>query len=303
MNYKEYLEMPLLELVAQADKVRRENIPSGKMELCSIINAKSGKCSEDCKYCAQSSFHKTNVDVYQLKSREDILDAAKKSKDAGASKFSMVTSGNRLTDKELDIVCETTRSIIDETGLSVCGSLGALSADDFKKLKDAGMIRYHHNIETSKENYPKIVTTHNFQERVNTIKNAYDAGFSICSGGILGLGESWEDRISMAETIKDLPVDSIPLNILVPIEGTGIYGIEQIKPEDVIRTIALFRMILKDRTIRVIAGRESQIKDYQAMAFMAGANGMMVGGYLTVNGRSEDDDKKLVSEIEQIWAS
>ena len=148
---------------------------------------------------------------------------------------------------------------------------------------------------------PKIVTTHNFQERVDTINRAHEAGFAICSGGILGLGETWEDRISMANTIKELPVDSVPLNILVPIEGTKIYGIDQITPEEVIRTIALFRIILRDKTIRVIAGRESQIKDYQAMAFMAGANGMMVGGYLTVNGRSEEDDKKLVREVEHIW--
>lgn len=299
--YSELINLPLSELVAMADKVRRENIPSKKLELCSIINAKSGKCTEDCKYCAQSSFHSSKVDVYSLKSKSEILEEAKRSKEAGAGKFSIVTSGNRLTDEELETVCETTQAIISETGLSVCGSLGAISTDDFGKLKDAGMTRYHHNLETSQENYAKIVTTHNFQERVETVHRAYDAGFGICCGGILGLGETWEDRISMAETIKSLPVDSIPLNILVPIEGTKIYGIEEIKPVDVIRTIALFRLILKDKTIRVIAGRESKLKDYQSMAFMAGANGMMVGGYLTVNGRSVEEDKKFAQEIEELW--
>ncbi len=302
-KYSEYLNMPLPELMAEADRVRRENFPQGKMQLCSIINAKSGKCSEDCKYCAQSGCHKTNVDVYPLRSKEIIVEQAKLAKEAGAQRFSMVTSGNRVNARELDIVCETTQTIIEETGLSVCGSMGALSMDDFAKLKEAGMTRYHHNIETSRNHYAKIVTTHDFSQRVETVQKAGAAGFDICCGGILGLGETWEDRISMAETIKSLPVDSVPLNILVPIEGTRLFGIEKISPMEVIRTIAIFRLILPDKIIRVIAGRESRIKDYQAMAFMAGANGMMVGGYLTVNGRSIEEDKELVAEIEKMWES
>ncbi len=300
-EYREYLNMPLPELMAEANRVRMENFPEGEMQLCSIINAKSGKCSEDCKYCAQAGCHKTNVDVYPLRSKDIILEQAKRAEEAGARRFSMVTSGNRLNARELDIVCETTQTIIEETGLSVCGSMGALSMDDFAKLKEAGMTRYHHNIETSRNHYAKIVSTHDFNQRVETVQKASSAGFKICCGGILGLGETLEDRISMAETIKSLPVDSVPLNILVPIKGTRLFGIDEISPMEVIRTIAIFRLILPDRVIRVIAGRESRMKDYQAMAFMAGANGMMVGGYLTVNGRSIEEDRELVAEIERIW--
>ncbi len=300
-EYSQYIGMPLSGLIAEADRIRRENIPA-RVELCSIINAKSGRCSEDCSYCAQSGYHTTGAAVYGLKSEAEIIEAAFKARDAGAERFSIVTSGNRLNDEELKRTCDITGKIIEKTGLAVCGSLGALSAGDFQKLRNAGMTRYHHNIETSREHYPNIVTTHNFQQRVDTIKSAQIAGFEICSGGILGLGESWEDRISMALLLRELKVDAVPLNILIPVKGTRIEGVEPIAAEDIIRTIAILRIILKDVSIKVIAGRESRLKDFQAMAFLAGANGMMVGGYLTVGGRSVEEDKILTSEIERMWA-
>lgn len=302
-EYKDLIDMPLSELVAIADRVRRENIQSNQMQTCSILNAKSGRCGEDCKFCAQSAHHKTEVDVYKLKSKEEIIDAAKKAKELGSLRFGIVTSGNTLTDGDLDTICESMSYITQELGMKVCGSLGALNTDQLLKLKAAGMTKFHHNIETSAEHYKNIVSTHEFQQRLDTVKRVKDAGLEICCGGILGLGETWEDRINMALLLKELDVDGIPLNILVPIEGTKIVGVESISPEDVIRTIAIFRIINPTKTIKVAAGRESRLKDYQAMAFMAGANGMLIGGYLTVRGRAHEEDSALMNSVEKMWNS
>lgn len=301
-EYQDLIEMPLSELVAKADRVRRDNMPT-QMQTCSIVNAKSGRCSEDCKFCAQSAFHKTEVDVYKLKSKDEIIEAAKKAKELGSLRFGIVTSGNTLTEEDMNTVCETMTYITQELGMKVCGSLGALDEEKLLRLKSAGMTKFHHNIETSAEHYKNIVSTHDFQQRLDTVKRVKDAGLEICCGGILGLGETWEDRVNMALLIKNLDVDGIPLNVLVPIEGTKIVGVEAISPEDVIRAIAIFRIINPTKTIKVAAGRESRLKDYQAMAFMAGANGMLIGGYLTVRGRAHEEDAALMKSVEKMWQS
>ena len=298
--YDSLLTKPLTELVAQADKVRKEQIGSN-LELCSIINAKSGLCSEDCKFCAQSSRHFAKVDVYSLKGKSEIIKAASKAKEIGAKKFGIVTSGNRPEKQELRIIAEATSEISNEIGIQVCASLGALSREDLSLLKDAGLSRYHHNIETSENFYKRIVSTHDFKERVDTIKAAKSLDLEVCSGGILGLGESWQDRIDMALLLKELDVDSVPINLLVPIKGTQMENAEPISCNDAIRAIAIFRIILKDKTIKIAAGRETVLKDFQAMGFMAGANGMLIGGYLTVKGRDLKSDYEFIKEIESIW--
>jgi len=294
------LSKPLAELIADANKVRKEQIGS-ELELCSIINAKSGLCGEDCKFCAQSSHHSTDVDVYSLKEKSEIVGAAKKAKDIGAKKFGIVTSGNRPGSKELAQIGEAISQIREEIGIVVCASLGALKLEDLKLLKDAGLSRYHHNIETSRNFYSQIASTHNYNERVDTVRAAKKVGLEVCSGGILGMGESWQDRIDMANLLKELDVDSVPINLLVPIKGTPFENIEPISCADAIRAICIFRIILKDKVIKIAAGRESVLKDFQAMGFMAGANGMLIGGYLTVKGRDIEADHELVNEITRLW--
>ncbi len=294
------LELPLAELISLADKQRRQH-STAKIELCNIMNAKSGRCGEDCKFCAQSSRHKTSAHAYPLKSKEEMLSAAKQAKEMGADRFDIVTSGDHLSPDELKVICSAIAEITSTLGIKMCASLGTLRESEFRVLKAVGLSRYHHNLETSRRFFPWIVTTHTFDDRINTIKAAKSVGLEVCSGGILGLGETMQDRIEMALILKELKVDSVPLNILVPIKGTPLENHPGLSCEEAIRSIAIFRIILKDKIIKIAAGRESLLKDFQAMAFMAGANGMLIGGYLTIKGREVSDDRKLVDEIEKIW--
>jgi len=294
------LKLPLEALIFKANKLRQETVGS-KLELCSIINAKSGLCGQDCKFCAQSTKYETDVATYPLVSKGKIVAAAKEAKRIGAEKFGIVTSGNRLNKEELEEIVLAVKEIIKDIGIVVCGSLGALSKDDLRELKQSGMIRYHHNIETSENFYPQIVSTHSFGERINTIIAAKEVGFQVCSGGIIGMGESWQDRIDMANTLKGLNVDSVPLNILVPIKGTPLGNLNSISFEDVIRTICIFRIILRDKIIKIAAGRETALGNSQEVGFTAGANGMLIGGYLTIKGRSVETDQELIKQIKKIW--
>lgn len=294
------LALSLDELIAQANSVRAE-FTGDKLELCSILNAKSGLCSEDCKFCAQSSRHCANVQVYPLKAPEQIVKAAKQAKKIGAEKFGIVTSGNRLNDSEVDVITQAVVQISRQVGIDICASLGALEEKQLKALKEAGLSRYHHNIETSRRFYPQIVSTHSFDERINTIYAAKQAGLEVCSGGIIGMGETWADRIDMAYTLKKLDVDSIPINILVPFAGTALEDSEMLSVEDILRTICIFRIILKDKTIKIAAGREAVLKESQIDGFKAGANGMLIGGYLTVGGAELSADYALIEEIKGQW--
>ena len=300
--YASLIKLPLPELMLKADRLRRKYQPE-TLDLCTILNAKSGLCAEDCKFCAQSSRHKTEVPVYPLKPLEEIIEAAKTARENGAERFGIVTSGNKLTQQDLDTILQATRIITRELGIKVCGSLGALPEKDLIQLKSAGMHRYHHNIETSREYYKTIVGTHDFEERISTIRAAKKAGMEVCSGGIIGMGESWEDRIRMALILKKLKVDSVPVNILVPIPGTPMEKITPISSEDILKTLCLFRIILKDKVIKIAAGRESRLKDFQGMGFLSGANGMLIGGYLTTRGRSVEEDQAFLREVKTLWKS
>jgi biotin synthase len=298
-NTETLVNAPLQELVSRANEVRKKHI-GNKLELCNILNARSGLCPEDCKFCAQSARHRADVPTYPLKEKEEIVKAAQKAKDIGAEKFGIVTSGNRLTERELNTVAQAISEIKDRIGIVVCASLGALEKSQLQLLKEAGLSRYHHNIETSRRFYPHIVSTHSFEERINTINSAKQVGLEVCSGGIIGMGETWQDRIDMAYTLKDLDVDSVPLNILIPIKGTPLESAAPLSADDAIRTICIFRIILKDKIIKIAAGRETTFKDLQLTPFIAGANGMLIGGYLTVKGASLDADYALVEEIKRV---
>jgi biotin synthase len=299
-NRQTLLKAPLEELIAEANKIRKTCV-GDKLHTCAILNARSGLCSEDCRFCAQSARYSTDVSVYPLKEKTQMVQAAEEAKAIGAEKFGIVTSGNRLTDDEIDIITEAISQITENVGIPVCASLGALEKSQLQRLKDAGLYRYHHNIETSRRFYPQIVSTHTFDERINTIIAAKDLALEVCSGGIIGMGESWTDRLDMAYTLKQLDVDSIPINILIPLKGTPLASVEPVTIDDLVRTICIFRIILKDKTIKIAAGREAVLKNRQIKAFAAGANGLIIGGYLTVKGAPLNADYELIEEVKRLW--
>ncbi len=294
--------LPLSELAARADRVRRERT-GNTLDICTICNAKSGLCAEDCKFCAQSVRHDTKTPVYPMLDRETILDSARQAKVSGSIRFGIVTSGHSLSRKEVVSVAETVKEIREKVCIEVCASLGCLDYDQLVLLKESGLSRFHHNIETSRRYFPHMVSTHSFDDRIRTIRNAQRAGLSTCSGGIIGLGESISDRADMALTLKELDVDSVPINVLMPIDGTPLAGALPVTISEVLKTIAVFRILMPDKTIKLAAGRESVLKDFQGMAFMSGADGMLIGGYLTQRGRPVEDDRKMIDEIYQLWNS
>ena len=241
------------------------------------------------------------VEPFPLRNSDEILKAAQRAKDVGAERFGIVASGMAVPHDEVNRIADAVNMIRERIGINTCASLGVLNRKDLDILKKAGLSRYHHNIETSKRYFPGICTTHKYEDRINTIKAALEAGLEICSGGIIGIGENWQDRIDMAFQLSELDVAAVPVNILVPIKGTPLDNIEPVSCVDVIRTIAIFRLILHDRIIKIAAGRESIMKDFQALAFMSGANGMFVDGYLTLKGRDIKEDRRFIEEIKKMW--
>jgi biotin synthase len=295
-------KLPLRELAALALELKLAN-RGQQFSLCSIINAKSGKCSEDCRFCAQSAHYRTAAPVYPLKGRTEILAAAAEAKRIGASRFSLVTSGRGMDQGQVAQIAELVTAIRAEVGIQVCVSLGILGVRELTALKKAGVSRYHHNLETSREFFPQVVSTHTFADRLNTIAACREAGLEVCAGGIFGLGESENDRISMALTLRELMVDSIPINILIPLPGTPLAKLPALSVTAVLRSIALYRVINPTRPIRLAAGRESILADFLGTAFMAGADGMMIGGYLTQRGRAAAEDRRFVATIQELWTS
>jgi biotin synthase len=296
----ELLKLPLSELMARA-RVAKLRERGRSFSLCTIMNVKSGGCTEDCAFCAQSSRYRTGSPVFSLKSTDEILEAAARAKDAGAARFSLVTSGRGLARSEVDKLAVGIEQIRTDVEISVCASLGILDSEALTILKSAGLSRYHHNIETSESFFPKVISTHSFKERISTIHIAKEAGLEVCSGGIIGLGESAEDRVEMALTLADLGVDSVPINILVPIPGTPLASQAPLSVEEILRTIAAFRLIFPDKAIRIAGGRESALMDFQGLAFWAGADAMLIGGYLTIAGRPIEVDLRLVREVKRLW--
>ncbi|HBF11290.1 biotin synthase [Thermotoga neapolitana DSM 4359] len=288
--------METRELILKASTMVRNS----RLDICSIVNAKSGICDQDCKFCAQSSLYNTGVKRYPLLDEESILEKAKEAEKMGAVRFGIVTSGKRPTRDELLKIASIIEFLKVTTSLRICASLGTLEKDELSYLKDHGLDRYHHNLETSPGFFQNICTTHTFYDRVKTVENAKSIGLEVCSGGIFGVGESFEDRLELARILKDLEVDSVPINFLIPIKGTPFENFPELDVVERIKTIAAFRIVLGENvTIKIAAGRE-KLGDFQALAFFAGANGMIVGGYLTVKGRSYDDDRKLVEGLKEL---
>lgn len=286
---------PLLELCGSADKIRKY-FCSDQFDICTIINARSGSCSENCKFCAQSAHNHTCAATYPLLSKEVILAQAKINHEQGGLRYSIVTSGKRLSDAEVDLMCEVVREIKEKIGISVCVSFGLLNEQQFRKLKEAGVTRVHNNLETSRRNFPNICTTHKFDDKIQAIRAAQAAGLAVCSGGIMGLGETAEDRIDMALTLRELGVLSIPVNMLNPIPGTPFENNERLTPEDMQRIVAVYRFILPQASIRLAGGR-GLMPDKGKSCFTSGANAAISGDMLTTAGITTKTDMALLKEL------
>lgn len=286
-------ENGLNELFKAANEIRK-NFMGNKVDLCTIMNAKSGKCSEDCRFCAQSAHYNTGVEEYSLLSYKDILKRAKEMEEKGVHRFSLVTSGRGVKGEDFDKVVDIYRRLHKDTNLSLCASLGIIDYEQAKKLKEAGVNMYHHNVETSKDNYKNICTTHTYGDRIQTIKNVQKSGMELCVGGIFGLDESKEQRLKMAFEIRELNIKSIPLNILNPIKNTPMENCKKLEPLEILKTMAVYRFVNPSADIRYAGGRIS-LKGYEELGFNGGVNSALVGDYLTTVGSDIQEDKQMIT--------
>jgi len=276
----------------------RDKFKGEDVKICSIVNAKSGRCVEDCSFCAQSSSFQTDAPETELMSVEEMVAAAKEAEAFGANEFSIVASGTKMDDrKELDRVIEAVRRIKTETTLETCCSLGLMELDDLKELKAAGLDRCHHNLETAASFFNKIVTTHTYEDEVKAIQNAKEAGLQVCVGGIFGMGETFAQRVELAFAIRELGTQSLPINFLKPIDGTGLDHLETIEYYDALKTIALLRLVLPKIDLFVCGGREEVMTDKQEHLFSAGANGILGGNYLTTKGQDPKRDIEMIQSL------
>jgi len=286
----------ILDLVSAANRVTR-HFRGDRLEICSIVNAKSGNCSEDCSFCAQSSRYKTGTKIYPMAAPREILDQALAMERWGAKRFSLVTSGRGISDRDLEAVLVTLDLLKRNTGLHLCASLGIIDENKALLLKQAGLTMYHHNLEAAPSFFSRICSTHTYEDRVSTILAARKAGIGVCSGGIIGLGESPLQRVELAFEIRRLGVESIPINFLSPIRGTPLEDSNSPLPLICLQTLAIFRMIHPKSVIRLCGGRTEGLRDLQAMAFMAGADGVMIGDYLTTKGEELIKDFRMFADL------
>ena len=288
-------EQPLSELCESADRIRR-HFCGDSFDICTIINGKSGACSENCKFCAQSAHNHTCAEQYPLLPDEEILAQARINLEQGVLRYSIVTSGKRLSDEEVDRMCGVVRRIRAEVGILVCVSFGLLEEGQFRKLKEAGVTRVHNNLETSRRNFANVCTTHSFDDKVAAIRAAMAAGLTVCSGGIMGLGESVEDRIDMALSLRELGIRSVPVNLLNPIPGTPFEKNRRLTDENLKRIVAVYRFLLPDAYIRLAGGR-GLLADKGRGCFKSGANAAISGDMLTTAGITTGTDMELLEEL------
>lgn len=287
---------PLEELAEAAEEIRGKKCGQG-FDLCTIVNGKCGRCSEDCRYCAQSAHYQARcTEAYGLLSTDKLLEGARRNEAKGVLRYSIVTSGRRLSDREVAQACESIRAIKAETGIRVCVSFGLLGEEQFREIKEAGASRVHCNLESSARFFPQICTTHTYEDKINTLKAAKRAGLSVCSGGILGLGETMEDRIDMILTARELGVKSIPVNLLNPIPGTPLEDRTPLTNEEARRCVALFRFLIPDAAIRLAGGR-GLLGDRGEQCFKSGANAAISGDMLTTAGITVETDVELVKSM------
>ncbi len=289
-------EAPLEPLCQAADEIRK-HFCKDAFDLCTIVNGKCGKCTEDCKYCAQSAHYTTACgESYPLLSTEKIVEQAKHNASQGVLRYSIVTSGRRLSEEEVEQVCESIRAVRREVGIEVCVSFGLLAEADFRKIKEAGASRVHCNLESSERFFPQVCTTHTYADKIKTLQAAKKAGLEVCSGGIMGLGETMEDRIDMVFTARDLGVKSIPVNVLNPIPGTPYENNRILTNEETRRIVAIFRFIIPDASIRLAGGR-GLLGDKGEACFTSGANAAISGDMLTTAGITVETDLALLQKL------
>ncbi len=294
-----FIDCDLEALGAGADKIRAHFV-GDSVDLCSIINGRSGRCPEDCKYCAQSAHHHTSCEEYDFLPEEKIVEMCNTNAAAGVDRFSIVTAGRALTGEEFDKAIHAYETMRDNCGIELCASMGFLTKEQFHRLHEAGVTSYHHNIETSHRNFPNICTTHTYEQKMNTLKMVKEEGLYVCSGGIIGMGETWEDRIDMAVSLSEVPADSIPINALMPIKGTPLEDHESLTEDEILRTIALFRYINPKAEIRLAAGRALMTNDGER-AFQFGASATITGNMLTtVSAATIDSDIKMLQNMGRV---
>ncbi len=297
-NIIKLFELPLDQLIESANTLRIKYFDN-KFDLCSINNIKSGECTEDCTFCSQSIHFKTNSPTYDLMTTTQALQVASVLEKQGVHKHSLVSSGKHLDDEDL-IKLSSIYQALSLSSLDLCASHGILNKKQAQVLKDSGVKRYHHNLESSANYYKEVCTTHPYQDRIDTIKACQSVGLEVCSGGIWGLGESREDRIDMLVTLKELKVNSVPINILCPVEGTPLENQQPIDPFEIMKTLAIYRIILEDVEIRLAGGRV-QLEDHLEQVYKCGLSGILTGDYLTTTGFTVEKDKTLLKELGYIF--
>jgi biotin synthase len=285
----------LRDLLIRADHLR-ERHAGNTIRTCAVVSAKSGNCSQDCAFCAQSGHNSATSPVYALLDKQELIRRAMAAAEAGASNVSLVSSGRAPGPRELERICEAIAAIRNRSDVAVCASLGTMSPEKARQLYEAGVGTYHHNLETAPSHFETICSTHSHRERVDTVRAARAAGMRVCSGGIFGLGETWPQRVELAETLRELKVDSIPVNFLNPVPGTPLQDRHLLSREEALRCVALLRITLPDRDIVICGGREATLENSQSRLFRAGANGLMVGDYLTTQGEATDADMQMLRE-------
>lgn len=288
-------DQDLMELREKADEIRR-HFCANRFDLCTIVNGKSGRCSENCKFCAQSAHNHTGAACYPLLPEEELVRQARVNWEQGVPRYSIVTSGKRLTDGEVEEMCKAIQRIRREVGISVCVSFGLLDEAQYRRLKEAGVTRVHNNLETSRRNFPNICTTHTFEDKIKAIRAAQAAGLSVCSGGIMGLGETPEDRIDMALTLRELGIQSVPINLLNPIPGTPLGEQPKLPRQELERIVAVYRFLLPKAFIRLAGGR-GLLGDQGRGCFLSGANAAISGDMLTTAGITVETDHKMLKQL------
>lgn len=283
------------ELTAAADKIR-EHFKGENVDLCTIINGRSGRCGENCKFCAQSVHNHTGCEEYSFLDEDKIIEAAKSNQDEGVNRFAIVTAGKALSGEDFDKAIHAYERMNKELSINLCTSMGFIAREQFRRLKKAGVTSYHHNIETSRRNFPNICTSHTYDMKIETIKIAQEEGLCVCSGGIIGMGETFEDRLDMAISLSELKIRSIPINALMAIPGTPFEKNQPLTEEEILRTIAMFRFINPEANIRLAAGRKL-LSENGKKAFQSGASATITGNMLTTSGSTIQGDIKMLSEM------
>ena len=285
----------VLALGEAANRVRRR-FHGDRPALCSLVNVKSGACSEDCAYCAQSGRHRTPAPVYAMMTPAEMAKRARELEPAGATHICLVASGRAPGAAELDAVCRAAESIRRSTSFRVCGCLGEVGTGEVRRMRDAGITRYNHNLETSRAFYPSICTTHTWESRMETVRAARAGGLETCCGGIIGMGEPVRERLSFVESLREVSPEVVTLNFLSPRPGTRLAGVRPMEPLEALKWVGIFRLALPGSAVKLAGGRESGLRDLQGAALLGGANGLIIGGYLTYSARTPEEDRRMLRD-------